>query len=223
MRKTPFVLLLAAILGFAAVAQAQTSTEIIDFVGYAWEDGGFLPSNPGDELNIVGNTDMIDAVFGVNLVNDEVTIWVTDLISTGAVDLGGYYGITYVGGTIEVWQDPSQNHLFGTFPPNGTAPSTFVDGNLLLGGTLDSFVLYYVPGAASGSYDANVTWTAGSALSTVLGIQNDGFTFGGVLDEPLAGPTIPDGYDLQVDGEVQVKVIISVEDKTWSGVKGLYR
>ena len=87
MRKTPLVLLVVAVLGLATVAHAGVN--IIDYQGYAWENGGFTPSNPGDVLNIVGVTDNVDAIFGVNLGNEELTIWVTNLTSTGQVPLGG--------------------------------------------------------------------------------------------------------------------------------------
>jgi len=225
MRKTPFALLVVAVLGFATLAHADTN--IIDYQGYTWETGGFLPSNPGDVLTIVGVADNIDAIFGINLGTEEVTVVASGLISTGQVALGGgFYAISYVGGTLQVYNDAAMNHDYGTFPPNGTAPSTFVDGSLLLGGFFNDFVLYYGPSsppAAVGSYEGNVTWNAGSALGAITGIQNDGFTFGGVLNDAAAAGSVPDGYDLQADGVIEVKVIIGVEDKTWSGVKGLYR
>jgi len=224
MRKTPLVLLVVAVLGMATVAHADTN--IIDFQGYAWEDGGFLPSNATDELNIVGITVDVDAIFGVNLGTEELTIYVTDLISTGQATLvDSIYAVNYIGGVIQVWQDPAMNHAYGTNPPNGTAPSTFVDGSLLLGGTFDSFVLYFDDHAAAGigSYEGTVTWNSGTALGTINGIQNDGFTFGGVLNDPAASGSVPDGYDLQVDGVIEVKVVVGVEQTTWSGVKSLFK
>lgn len=220
MRRTPLKLLVVAILGIAPVAHADTN--IIDFQGYAWEDGGFLPSNAFDELNIVGITDSADAIFGVDLGTDELTVYATDLISTGQVPLGGgSYAVSYNGGTLQIWQDPAMNHVFGINPPNGTAPSTFVDGTLLLGGTFDSFVLFFNTGTGSGTYQGTVTWNAGTALGTVLGIQNDGFTFGGVLNP--SGGSVIEGYDLQVDGVIEISVIIAVEKTTWGEIKNLYR
>jgi len=221
MRKTPLVLLVVAVLGMTTVAHAGTN--IIDYQGYAWETGGFTPSNANDMLNIVGITDNVDAIFGVNLGTEELTIWVTNLVSTGQVPLGGgVIAVNYVGGDIQVWQDPAMNHDYGINPPNATAPSTFVDGSLLLGGMFTSFVLYFDTVNGVGSYEGNVVWSAGSALGTINGIQNDGFTFGGVLNNAAASGTVPDGYDLQADGVIEVNVVVGVEDKTWSGVKSLY-
>jgi len=220
MRK-PLALLVVAVLGMATVAHAGVN--IIDYQGYAWETGGFTPSNPNDNLYMVGVTDNVDAIFGVNLGSEELTIHVADLISTGQVNLGGgVLAISYVGGTLEVWEDPAMNHDYGINPPNGTAPSTFVDGTLLLGGIFTSFVLYYDTVNGVGSYEGNVAWTAGSALGMINGIQNDGFTFGGVLNNTAAVGSIPEGYDLQADGVIEINVIVGVESKTWSGVKGLY-
>ena len=45
----------------------------------------------------------------------------------------------------------------------------------------------------------------------------DGWTFG----SNLAGVS-PGGYDLQVNGNVFLS-IVSVDEKSWSGIKGLYR
>ena len=221
MRKTPLVLLVVAVLGMATIAHAGTN--IIDYQGYAWETGGFVPSNPGDVLNIAGITDNVDAIFGVNLGNEELTIWVTNLLSTGQAPLGGgVIAVNYVGGDIQVWQDPAMNHDYGINPANATAPSTFVDGTLLLGGMFNSFVLYFDTVNGVGSYEGNVVWNAGTALGTINGIQNNGFTFGGVLNNAAASGTVPQGYDLQADGVIEVNVVVGVEDKTWSGVKSLY-
>jgi hypothetical protein len=222
MRKTQLMLLVVAILGMATIARADIN--IIDYQGYAWEDGGFLPSNAADEFNIVGITDNVDAIFNVNLGVDELTIYATDLISTGQADLGfGVYSVNYIGGVLQVWQDPAMNHDYGINPPNGTAPSTFVDGTLLLGGTFDYFVLFYDSNSGVGSYEGTITWNSGSALGAINGIQNDGFHFGGVLNNAAASGSVPEGYDLQVDGVIEVKVIVAVEKTTWSEIKGLYR
>ena len=222
MRKTPIVLLVVAILGVAPVAHAATN--IIDYQGFAWEDGGFLPSNPGDILSFVGVTDNIDVIFGINLGTEELTIYVTDLVSTGQVDLGGgVLAISYVGGTLALWNDAAMNHDYGVNPVNATAPSTFVDGSLFLGGTFSSFVMYFHSPSGTGSYEGDISWTSGSALGTVQGIENSGFTFGGTLDDAAASGTVPNGYDLQVDGVIEVDVIVAVEEETWSGVKSLFK
>ena len=82
---------------------ASGQNAIIDYQGYSYETGGFPPSNPGDVLSILGIVDNLDARFGVNLSNEEVTLYVTNLLSTGQVDVGGgILSISYSGGNIDL-------------------------------------------------------------------------------------------------------------------------
>lgn len=220
MRRTYLLTVAVALLANTSFA----TNAIIDYQGYAWETGGFPPSNPGDVLNIVAVVDAIDSRFGINLSAEEVTLYVTDLASTGQVDLGGgVLNIAYSGGTISLYRDPSQNHDYGTNPPNATAPPTFVDGSLLLGGTLSNFVLFFDSSTGSGAYEANASFTSGSGLTTLNQLQANGYTFGGVLNSATSGGNVPAGYDLQVDGTLEVEVIVGVQQKSWSAVKDLYK
>jgi len=221
MKKTYVLSVVMALLtGSAALAQ----NAIIDYQGYAWETGGIPPSDPGDVLSIVGVVDAIDSRFGVNLATEEVTLYVTSLTSTGQVDLGGgVLSISYSGGSIDLYRDPAMDHDYGVNPPNATAPSTFVNGSLFLGGTFSNFFLFYDTATGSGAYEGNVTFTSGSGLTTLNQIQANGYTFGGVLSDNTSGGNVPEGYDLQVDGTIEVEVIVGVQQKSWSGIKDLYR
>jgi hypothetical protein len=213
---------MAAVLLSAGGAAAQNA--LIDYQGYAWETGGFPPSNAGDILSFVGVVDAIDSRFGVNFATEEVTLYASGLTSTGQVDLGGgLLSIAYTGGNLELWRDPSQDHDYGTNPPNATAPSSFVNGTLFLSGPLSNFFMFYDPATGSGAYEADANFTAGSGLVTLNQIQANGYTFGGTLDASGSGGNLPAGYDLQVDGVIEVEVIVGVEDKSWSEIKGLYR
>lgn len=211
----------AALLCAASGAGAQNA--LIDYQGYAWETGGFPVSNAGDVLSIVGIVDALDSRFGINLALEEVTLHASGLTSTGQVDLGGgLLSIAYNGGTIELYRDPSLDHDFGVNPPNPTAPPTFVNGSLLLGGTLDSFFMFYDSATGSGAFEANASFTAGSGLTTLNQLQANGYTFGGTLDTGASGGNVPLGYDLQVDGVIEVEVIVGVQQKNWSQIKSLY-
>src|SRR5262245_18192967 len=136
---------------------------------------------------------------------------------------GSVLSVAYTGGTIDLFRDPAQDHGYGTNPPNATAPPTFINGALFLGGMFSSFFLFYDTSTGSGAYEGDVVFTAGSGLTTLNQIQADGYTFGGVLSNNAAGGNVPDGYDLQVDGVIEVEVIVGVEQKSWSGIKDLYR
>jgi len=212
----------AAALLLAGSAAAQNA--LIDYQGYAWETGGIPASAAGDVLSFVGVVDNIDARFGINFGTEEVTLHVTGLSSGGQVNLGGgLLSVAYSGGTIGLYRDPSRNHDYGTFPANATAPSTFVDGSLLLGGTLSNFVLFIDTTTGSGAYESSASFTSGSGLTTLNLLQANGFTFGGVLNSAASGGNNPAGYDLQVDGTIEVEVIVGVQEKTWGAMKNLYR
>jgi hypothetical protein len=220
MKKLLFVMAMAIL----AAGSASAQNALIDFQGYSYETGGFQPSNSGDVLSIVGVVDALDTRFGVNLGTEEVTVYVTGLVSGGEFPVGGgIVQVAYAGGTIEMYRDPSQDHDYGVNPPNATAPPTFVNGALFLGGALSSFFLYYDTTTGSGAYEANANFTSGSGLTTLNLLNASGYTFGGVISDATAGGTPPQGYDLQVDGVVEVRVPVAVQPQSWSGVKELYR
>jgi hypothetical protein len=219
MRKLPTVL--AALL---VAGSAQADVAILDYQGYSWETGGFPPSNVGDILNIVGVVDALDSRFGINLATEEVTFHATGLASTGQVDIGGgVLSISYTGGTLDFYRDPAMDHDYGVNPPSATAPPTFVNGSLLLGGTFQDFFLFFDPSTGSGAYEGNVLFTSGSGLATLNQLNANGYTFGGVLNSAAAGGNVPQGYDLQVDGVIEVEVIVGVEQQSWSGIKQMFR
>jgi len=203
---------------------AVAANAIIDYQGYAWETGGLPPSAAGDVLSVVGVVDAIDARFGVNFGVEEVTLYASNLGSGGQVPIGGgVIQIAYNGGNLDLYRDPARNHDYGINPANATAPSTFVDGALFLGGTFTSFFMFIDTTTGSGAYEGNVVFNAGSGLATLNQIQANGYTFGGVLNDNAAGGNVPTGYDLQVDGTLEVEVIVGVENKSWGAVKSLYK
>lgn len=207
---------------FGSEASAQTIAPI-DYQGNAWETGGFLPSDAGDIFNVVGVVDNINPIFPINLGTTELTVWATNLSSTGQVPIGGgFWAISYLGGRLELYDDPSKNHDYGTFPPNALSPSTFTDGTLFLGGALMNFIVFFDSNTGSGAYEGFVTFDSGSALATVQGIQTDGFTFGAILDSEATAGSVILGYDLQLTGIIEVRVTVPVQKMTWSRVKNLY-
>ena len=216
--------LVATALAVLLAGSAQAQNALIDYQGYAWETGGLPPSNAGDVLSIVGVVDDLDSRFGINLLVEEVTLSVANLASAGQVDIGGgILSISYSNGSIDLWRDPAMDHDYGVNPPNATAPSSFTNGSLFLGGTFTSFFLFFDPSTGSGAYEGNVVFNSGSGLTTLNQLNANGYTFGGVLDTNASGGNVPQGYDLQVDGTIEVEVRVGVEDKTWSSIKDMYR
>jgi hypothetical protein len=175
---------------------------------------------------MVGVVDALDSRFNVNLAVDEVTLYVNGLASTGQVDIGGgVLSVSYTGGTIDLYRDPSRDHDFGTNPGQGgsPAPGTFTNGGLFLGGTFQSFFMFFDPSTGSGAYEGNCSFNAGSGLATLNQLNANGYTFGGTLSSNASGGNVPGGYDLQCDGVIEVEVIVGVQQKSWSRIKDLYR
>lgn len=215
-------LLLVALALIPVGANAQNA--IIDYQGYAWETGGFPPSNAGDALEMVAVVDDIDSRFGVNFALEEVTLHVSGLTSAGQVDIGGgVLSISYTGGLINLYRDPSKNHDYGVNPANATAPPTFVDGTLFLGGAFSSFFMFFDPSTGTGAYEGNCSFTTGTGLTALNQLNANGYTFGGTLNTGASGGNVPQGYDLQCDGVIEVEVIVGVEQESWGKIKGMYR
>lgn len=203
---------------------AQADVALIDYQGYSYESGGFPPSNPGDLLMILGIVDNLDPRFGVNLLLTEVTVVASGLVSAGQVDMGGgYLSVAYNGGSLNLYDDPSMDHDYGINPPNGTAPSSFSNGTLFLSGTFENFFLFFDTTTGTGAYEGYLTFTSGSGLAALNQINAPGYTFGGVLTSAAAGGNVPTGYDLQVDGVIQVGPFVAVQPMSWGAVKEMFR
>lgn len=217
------ITILLGVVLFSGHALAQNA--VLDHQGYAWESGGFPTSVAGDSLHMVGVITSLDSRFNVDPSNAAVTFWTTDLVSAGQVDLGGgIVSIAYSGGTLEVWFDPTPDHDYGINPANATSPSTFRDGTLLLGGTLHDFYLYFDTVTGVGAYEAQCDFDSGIGLAALNQFPGAaGFTFGGVLSPAAAGGNVPQGYDLQTDGVIEVTVIVGVESRSWSAIKQMYQ
>jgi len=171
----------------------------LDYVGYAFETGGFPPSAPGDELRIPVTVDRAAEELGIQFASEELTGWISGLVSNGPQPGDdGVTVITYSAGRIEFFRDPSRDHDYGVDPPNATVPSTFTNGELCLGGEISDFVVFFDASTNSGAYQGNVVFDTGSCLETLHAIRAEGFTFGGILTPAAA--TVPTGYSMQVDG-----------------------
>lgn len=214
--RIPAALLLAALATGASIAGAAE----VDYVGYAWETGGLAASQPGDQLSIATVITQIDPLFGVDLNAVEATLLIEGLTSGGStVDPStGATVITYSGGTIAIHADAARNHDWGTSPANATVPGTFTDGDLVFSGVFTGFVVSLLPSGA-GIFEGYVDGTGGSALAGPC--ANCAYTFAGTFAAPT-GAQIPAGYDLQVDGVLEVESAVSVETLNWGSLKQMF-
>ena len=217
MRKSIPFMAMALVIAFAIPAFGQASA--IDYFGYAWETGGFPPSDPGDMMIFTGVGDGADPIFGVDFGIEELTFYMYDLASTGAIDIGGgALQINYTGGFLEIYRDGAMNADWGIVPPNPTSPSTFVDGTLFFKGTFNSMTIFLNPDG-NGAYEGTLDGIGGTMIDEVC--TGCVYTWGGNFTPP-SGAQIPDGYDIQIDGVFEIEEAVSTEDRSWGSVKALF-
>ena len=200
-------------LGFAPGANAAS---LIDFQGYSYESGGFPPSQVGDGLNFVALVDGLTPPLSWNPAGNEYTLHLTGLTSLGTDQPDpNNIVVHYAGGTLGLHEDSSFNADPGINPPNGSAPGSYIDGPLYLGGQLQNFTIFFNTQFNSGAFEADVTFNNGGHFGE-LGAQTTGYTFGGVF---IFG--VPTGYDLQWDGQILLDPV-PVENVTWGSIKGTF-
>jgi hypothetical protein len=218
MKKLVPYLAFMAVVGMVGPGFGQYAT--IDYYGYAWEDGGFPPSDPGDELWFTGVAVTVAPIFGVDLSSEELTFYMHGLISTGEVPIGGgNVMISYTGGMLEIYRDAAMNADWGVSPPNATSPPTFVDGSLYFSGSFTSMTVYMTPDGY-GAYEGTLDGIGGEMITSVC--NNCVYTWGGTFT-PATGAQIPDGYDLQVDGVFEIEEAVGTDETTWGAVKALFK
>jgi hypothetical protein len=210
-----------ALLALLTMGAHASQAAVADYVGFGWETGGLATSLPGDELAIATVVTQIDAIFGVDLTAVEGTLYIEGLTSLGAiVDAGsGLTTISYTGGTLRLYADPGADHDWGTNPANGTVPGTFVNGDLVFEGTFTSFSLI-LQTSGGGVFEGYLDGTGGSALAGPC--SDCAYTFAGAFTTP-SGAQIPEGFDLQVDGVLEVESAVATENLNWGSLKTLYR
>ena len=212
---TAFLSVAALLLATSAFAQ---SSQILHVSGHSWESGAFPPSNAGDEYHVVGDLNDIDVPLVWDTANYSYTFYVRSLISLGEVNSGGTRLVSYSGGLFTIYVDwlPSNGNYGNSTPPNATSPSTFTDGiSTYLDGSFVSFELAYDNLSQSGTFVGELNFTGGDVYSLLY--TTTGWTFGGHIANAS-----PNGYDLQVNGDVYLQVV-GVEQASWGGIKALYQ
>lgn len=209
-----------SLLAIGAFAVQGAVAAVVDYVGYAYETGGLVPSDPGDQLSVACTVSQIDPLFQVDLGTQEATLFIDGLVSQGA-NVNQTTGTTttiYTGGTIAVYASFDHNHDWGVSPPNPTAPSTFIDGDLVFMGNFTSFTLV-LQASGSGVFQGTIDATGGSALAGPC--SDCSYTIAGTFSL-LTGANIPAGYDLQVDGILDVDSAVDNENISWGELKSQF-
>ena len=216
-----------AIAGFTAVEPAGAQQLLFDYVGFDFED----PVTPATPFGTVGNgyvglgeVPVILAPLVSDQSLNQYTYHLTGLISASRQVFGNVVVIDYSPGTLTLYEDPKNTGTdfdYGTNPPNGTAPSTFTDGNPpILVFTVTDFRFILNTSTGSGSYDSKLLVTGGSQMGNIPVNQLNGWQFAGVTGNSV---TIPEGYVHQVDGQTFLDNPTHSRGSSWGQLKRVYR
>lgn len=231
MKRKALLLFCALSLALAAPAMADGGDELLfGFNGFDYEHPNINPAvymDIGEGYKALGFVTSVGPLLDpwVDTGLNEYTIHVYDLFVVSRFQFGGYLSVTFANnGRSRYYEDPLAGGTaatYGTFPPNATAPSTFIDGTMKLGGRIDNFVLVYNFGTGQGNFSGDMTLDEGPDLVYVPPAQHAGWILGGLAGQP--NPTVPAGYDHQISGECRIPGKTPTTHKTWGAVKSLYR
>ena len=158
--------------------------------------------------------------FPVDFVNFEYTLYfqttIASVVSNPPFSIDYYYN----DGDIFIYEDPLKDGDYGTYPPNGTSPSTFQNGTLILQGTFTNMERYDDPfGFLPPTMVADCTFTGGSKLSD-LPAPTSWVMHGGLDTTP---GTYPDGYQQAWTMKIFFTGTVGAGNSTWGSIKALYQ
>jgi hypothetical protein len=210
----------------APPAQADQYSLFFDYVGFDYENPNPDPLTFG-ELGSgyvgVGFVPNLFAPLTADQANYEYTYVVSGLTPVSITPLGTYLVVDYSPGTLSVYEDAKVGGTaaaYGVNPPNGTAPSSFSDGTMIISGTITNFQFVFNTANGSGSYESNFTVDGGSQLGNVPVDVRDGWQFSGATGNAL---NIPEGYEHQIDGQTFLGKPTPVRIGSWGSLKARYR
>jgi hypothetical protein len=232
MKRFVLLFLLLSLTVIAAPASADSDLFLLGFSGYDYESPNPVPGTylaVGEGYKALGFVTSFGTYLApyVDLAANAYTYHYYDLtvqtndyypeigyleVAFANMGRGRFYEDSYTTGT---------SAIYGVNPPNLTAPSTFIDGTLILGGRIDNLVLSYDFGLGSGSFSGDMSFDEGTLLGQIPVGQRNGWTLSG-----LAGghnPSVPDGYDHQISGQCRVPGTVPATHRTWGALKALYR
>jgi len=201
-----------------ALKPASAAESKIFLSGHMWEEGGFPPSLPNDELQVVGMINSIRQPLFWSPSVYSYTWYAHGLISTGSVVYGSTHITEYIGGEISIHVDtlPS-NATYGTWPNNSTAPSTFTDGHAVyLQGKFQSCTVTFNTNNLSGSFVGEVVFNSGNAYPQLQSAN------GWAIGSTISGLS-PAGYSGALNGSLYVNGPTELAARSWGQVKSLYR
>ena len=172
---------------------SPASTHYLD-VGDSYFSLGFVTSFDATLLGPHVDTSLNEYTYFLNGLTVNATFYSGGLLEADFGSAGArarFYEDALAGGT---------HADYGVAPENSTAPATFTDGQVALGGQLTSFVVTYNFGADQGTFSGSLDFDEGSDLAFLPSAIRGGWSFGGIAGSPL----VPQGYDHQLSGQCQV-------------------
>jgi len=237
MKRPAFTLLCAALLAIAAPAFATGNPDnlLLSFAGFDFEspNPGAAYLDVGDGYKVVGLVTSAGVLLApwIDFTSYEYTVYIRDLTVSARFFAFPNLIVTFANnGRWSCYADnfPADGGtaaLYGTNPPNPTAPSTFNDGTSdplageRLTGDVDDFVLIYNFAINAGSCGGNMTLDGGPDLLYVPAAYRANWS---VYLRGQTNPTIPAGYDHPAEGEFMPPGT-PVAHRTWGALKALYR
>ncbi|MEP7027202.1 MAG: hypothetical protein ABI960_01280 [Candidatus Eisenbacteria bacterium] len=227
MRMRNHFVLMALAVAMMLPAHARADQFLADFRGFDYEDPNNTPGfgNVGDGYNSLGFvTEVNPALLTADFSNNEYTYQFKDLTALATDSAPPYLFVFYSNGRFRIFEDPKTSGTaadYGVNPPNATAPPTFTDGTLMLGGAVSNFVLTLDLTNNNGSFNGDITFDEGTQQGSIPPAQLNGWTFAGLTSG--GGTGTPTGYTHQVDGEIRVPGATPAYGTSWGKVKNLYR
>jgi hypothetical protein len=180
-----------------------------------------LPEGVGTVATVVGFLDPpsgFDYPFSVDFTNNEYTFYFQSTI-TGMVPGPVTTEIFYANTTFTIYEDPAKNGDYGTSPPNGTSPSTFQDGTIILTGEfIDIVRLDYNFGFPEPTVMGIINFTGGTKLGEMTE-GGDNWIFHAGLSSMIPG--IPVGYQKNWSCKI-IKGTVPTEHTTWGDIKSIF-
>ena len=227
MRMRNYFVLVALAAALTMPVQAFADQFLADFRGFDYEDpnssAGF--GNVGDGYNSLGDVVQVNpALLTADFTNNQYTYQFKDLVALAQESAPPFLFVFYSPGRFRIYEDPigsGTNRDYGVNPPNATAPSTFVDGTLILGGQVTNFILTLDLTNNNGSFNGDITFDEGTQQGSIPPASLNGWTFAGLTSG--GGTGTPEGYSHQVDGQIRVPGPVPATPTSWGKVKNLYR
>jgi hypothetical protein len=235
-----YVLLLMLTGALALAAPAAADQFLLGFNGFDYDSARATSTHyldVGDQYYSLGYITSVDpGLLGgyVDFSVNEYTYYMYNLqvalTSFGGGVLESDFSNTS-GGRTRYYEDPisgGTHGVYGTNPPSGTAPSTFTNGTVALGGKTYNFIINYDFNLCQGDFSGNMDLDEGTDPFTYIPVsQRPGWILGGVSGtKPLGCTTntsIPAGYDHQMTGECRRPSATPSTHRTWGAIKALYR